>query len=353
MKKIICAAIAAITALTAVPTAFAANNNITVTVDGKEVNFTDQQPVNINGRVMVPVRNVAEAMGWEVDWFEYYGNTVVNGYFQLEHDVILRKTVEKSEYWRAGYQSNINMEHQTRQSTIDGYPPISTGEVPVTVPIKNINGRTLFGIRDIAECTYSDITWDSTTNTVAIKTKAVENFPSYNVVQKFIETSKEMDAERENEKIKTAQQKAEEEKAAEEQKQAEETAREGYTEEVIRLVNEERAKVGAAPLEMDKTLMRAAAVRAEEIKSLYEHTRPNGEKFSTVIKEIDKNYTKTYLGENISVRWLTPESAMNSWMHSEGHRENILRSEFKYIGVGYYYDEDSEDENYRVQIFSN
>ena len=76
----------------AVPTAFAADN-ITVTVDGQKVSFGDQQPVNINGRVMVPVRAVAEKMGWDVEWFTYYGNTVVDGQFQQEHDIVLKNIV--------------------------------------------------------------------------------------------------------------------------------------------------------------------------------------------------------------------------------------------------------------------
>lgn len=48
-----------------VPCAFAADQ-ITVTVDGEKVNFEDQQPVNIDGRIMVPIRDVAEK--WAGKW---------------------------------------------------------------------------------------------------------------------------------------------------------------------------------------------------------------------------------------------------------------------------------------------
>ncbi|MCL2404578.1 MAG: NPCBM/NEW2 domain-containing protein [Defluviitaleaceae bacterium] len=41
---------------------------ITVTVNGQLVNFTDQQPIMVENRVLVPVRGVFEMMGFEVTW---------------------------------------------------------------------------------------------------------------------------------------------------------------------------------------------------------------------------------------------------------------------------------------------
>ena len=43
---------------------------------------------------------------------------------------------------------------------------------------------------------------------------------------------------------------------------------------------------------------------------------------------------------------------MTLWMNSEGHKANILNPDFKYLGVGYLYDESSEYQYYWVQIFS-
>ena len=183
-KRMVTALLTTAMVFGAVPTAFAADN-ITVTVDGQKVSFGDQQPVNINGRIMVPVRAVAEKMGWNVEWFTYYGNTVVDGQFQQEHDIVLKNIVKKSDTYWAGYQTNINIEHQTRSSRIDGKTPYQTKEAPVTVPIATINGRTLLGIRDIAECTYSDNKWDSASQTVQITTKPVEQFPKYSDVLEY------------------------------------------------------------------------------------------------------------------------------------------------------------------------
>ena len=73
-KRMVTALLTTAMVFGAVPTAFAADN-ITVTVDGQKVSFGDQQPVNINGRVMVPVRAVAEKMGWMrvIRWFGCLG----------------------------------------------------------------------------------------------------------------------------------------------------------------------------------------------------------------------------------------------------------------------------------------
>lgn len=43
---------------------------ITVTVDGKTVDFPEQEPVIMNDRTMIPLRAVAEALGMNVEWDE-------------------------------------------------------------------------------------------------------------------------------------------------------------------------------------------------------------------------------------------------------------------------------------------
>jgi hypothetical protein len=45
-----------------------AGNEINVYVNNLKVNFLDQQPVNKNGRVLIPVRFVTERLGYEVEW---------------------------------------------------------------------------------------------------------------------------------------------------------------------------------------------------------------------------------------------------------------------------------------------
>ena len=41
-------------------------------------------------------------------------------------------------------------------------------------------------------------------------------------------------------------------------------------------------------------------------------------------------------GENIAKGYTSPQSVVDGWMNSQGHRENILNSVYTQIGVGYY-----------------
>ena len=67
-KRMVTALLTTAMVFGAVPTAFAADN-ITVTVDGQKVSFGDQQPVNIKGTVMDPLRAEAEKKRCDVEWF--------------------------------------------------------------------------------------------------------------------------------------------------------------------------------------------------------------------------------------------------------------------------------------------
>ena len=97
-----------------------------------------------------------------------------------------------------------------------------------------------------------------------------------------------------------------------------------YQQEVLRLVNIERQKAGVAPLTMNNTALTAAAMkRAEETQSLFSHTRPNGTSCFTVLTEY-KVAWKYICGENIAKGQRTPAEVVDDWMHSEGHRANIL-----------------------------
>ena len=105
-------------------------------------------------------------------------------------------------------------------------------------------------------------------------------------------------------------------------------------EQVVTLVNKERAKAGLNKLEMDTKLQTAAAKRAKELKTLFSHSRPDGSLCFTVLNEYNVIYMAA--GENIAMGQTTPEAVMNSWMNSEGHRANILSGNFTKIGVGCY-----------------
>ena len=127
----------------------------------------------------------------------------------------------------------------------------------------------------------------------------------------------------------------------------EQEAVKSYVEQVVVLVNAERAKVGLPALTMSPDLNRAAQIRAGETVQSFSHTRPNGSSFSSVLKE--NGITFRGAGENIAWGQRTPEAVVNTWMNSEGHRANILNKNFTSIGVGYYLNGSTP---YWVQLFT-
>ncbi len=122
-----------------------------------------------------------------------------------------------------------------------------------------------------------------------------------------------------------------------------------YADEVIRLLNIERESFGLSPLKKNDALMKATAVRAEEISrdGHFSHTRPDGGSCFSVLAEFDVIYTGA--GENIAMGYGTPASVMDGWMNSEGHRANILGSHYTDVGVGVYR---KDGRLYWVQLFA-
>lgn len=118
--------------------------------------------------------------------------------------------------------------------------------------------------------------------------------------------------------------------------------------EMLERVNEERAKVGAPALVLDETLCEAAQLRAQETAENYSHTRPDGSSCFTVLDEF--GITRHGAAENIYASPETVDAAMDGWMDSPGHRTNILNSDLRAIGIGYYYTDEGWN-HYWVQLF--
>lgn len=105
-----------------------------------------------------------------------------------------------------------------------------------------------------------------------------------------------------------------------------------FADQVLILINQERASYGLEPLYTTTSLQTAAAVRAEECLQSFSHTRPDGTSCFTILSEYNISYMLA--GENIAYGQPTPQDVVNSWMASEGHRANILNADYDYIGVG-------------------
>ncbi|MEU6218479.1 sigma-70 family RNA polymerase sigma factor [Streptomyces sp. NPDC047022] len=108
----------------------------------------------------------------------------------------------------------------------------------------------------------------------------------------------------------------------------------GTVDEVIALVNKERATAGCAPVTANSRLRDAAQKHSDDMaaRNFFDHTNPDGAGPGDRINAAGYHWS-TY-GENIAMGQQTPASVMDSWMHSPGHRANILNCSFKELGVG-------------------
>ena len=121
-----------------------------------------------------------------------------------------------------------------------------------------------------------------------------------------------------------------------------------YAQEVLTLTNARREAAGLNPLSADPVLTEMAMLRARELEESYSHTRPSGENCKTVFGEFETDLR--FWGENAAKGNRTPEAVVEAWMDSPGHRENLLREDAGYLGVGVSQDEDGI--LYWVQLFA-
>lgn len=122
-----------------------------------------------------------------------------------------------------------------------------------------------------------------------------------------------------------------------------------FQRELYRLVNELRVESGVKPLLCSDVYNYAAQIRAEEIVTVFEHRRPDGREWETIFTDTGAN--GGYTGENIAAGSGTPQDVFNQWMGSEYHKANMLKSEYKIIGIGYCCQQDSTYGHYWVQLF--
>ena len=108
-----------------------------------------------------------------------------------------------------------------------------------------------------------------------------------------------------------------------------------YEQEVIRLVNVERAKAGLKALTEDWELSRVARYKSQDMHDLryFSHTSPTYGSPFEMMKAFGIRYRTA--GENIAMGYRTPAAVVQGWMNSPGHRANILNASYTKIGVGY------------------
>ena len=117
-------------------------NAISVTVNGQPVVFADQNPVVVDGRTLVPIAGVFQALGYDVAWDGEARQATISG-----RDIII--------------------------ITIDSYVFTVNGMISnLDVPAQIIGGRTMLPIAVVLRSIHYEVDWDVETSTVAITSPA-------------------------------------------------------------------------------------------------------------------------------------------------------------------------------------
>jgi uncharacterized protein YkwD len=111
---------------------------------------------------------------------------------------------------------------------------------------------------------------------------------------------------------------------------------------VLCLLNRERRAHGLKPLHTQTRLFTASFrhSRAMVKKRFFAHVQPGGIGLLTRLVRTHYLPARAWnVGENIAWgqgAYDSPKNTVNAWMHSTGHRANILRPGFRQIGIGIY-----------------
>ena|GEM_PF-6267460 len=143
MRIAVAAAAAAVVAAASLCGAvFAADEGapgVFVELNGRRVSFPDQQPVIVDGRVLVPARGVFEQLGYDVKWNPVTNTATISN--ETNHVILI-----------LGEATFV----------ADGSPGL------LDVPARILNGRTMLPFRAVLESVGCDVDWDAGRQTVVI-----------------------------------------------------------------------------------------------------------------------------------------------------------------------------------------
>lgn len=151
-RKLLSLCMALACAFTMANTVLAEDASPKVVLNQRELTFTDQQPVILEDRTLVPARGVFESMGAKVSWTEE------------------KREVEIS---TNGSKTRIllNIDNPTMQIlTFNNIFAADTEEVTLDVAPQIINDRTMIPLRAISEALDADVEWNQEDYTVYIDT---------------------------------------------------------------------------------------------------------------------------------------------------------------------------------------
>lgn len=120
---------------------------------------------------------------------------------------------------------------------------------------------------------------------------------------------------------------------------ADEISKQNDIYEMLSLINKDRVKANVAPLKLKDDVNKVANIRAKEIATVFEHSRPNRLSYTTAyasagVKQgsiVGENIG--YIRDKIEYKDTFVKDIYSSLYASPKHRENILNPEYEYIGI--------------------
>lgn len=109
---------------------------------------------------------------------------------------------------------------------------------------------------------------------------------------------------------------------------------------VLAVVNRTRVERGLRPLVVSKDLQRAAGSHSRQMleRGFFDHDSPDGVPFAKRVRAYYQStgYSSWSVGENLlySTVEVTAEAAVDAWLASPSHRENMLSPTWREVGVG-------------------
>ncbi|BCJ38065.1 hypothetical protein Athai_55680 [Actinocatenispora thailandica] len=107
-----------------------------------------------------------------------------------------------------------------------------------------------------------------------------------------------------------------------------------YEQQVLTEINAARSSAGCGALRYDARLAKAARGHSADMAAhnYFDHTAPNG---STPWDRAKAAGYDQPSAENIAAGQRTPHDAVQAWLHSSGHRANIMNCDSHATGIGF------------------
>jgi hypothetical protein len=104
-------------------------------------------------------------------------------------------------------------------------------------------------------------------------------------------------------------------------------------EKVIELTNQKRLENGVGAVVYNESLAKAAQQKAADMleQDYWAHVAPDGTEPWDFFRAV--GYTYRFAGENLARDFMNPETAVEAWMASPSHRENMLAGKYTEIGI--------------------